>query len=301
MSTGRLPFQMRVSHFEAPRRACNLPFAVGGATQNHWDAAESQNSQDALAIVIESNVIVGVVTDGCTGTHPDIENSSNSSNEVGAKLIAYLVSRAAMTMALAKPSLSAETFVDRLSKTLHRKLSGTLRLLVGSNVLASELFTFDFLMATILGFVVTEKQFIIFHCGDGVIALNGEVHDLESEAGTYFASALVGSLSEDNRLDSRKRHSLKLFARGDTTELHSILLATDGLSKLISDHPDAIRQFITATPPVQQIKNGFDFLLREYRQKLAWNPDVTLNVTDDITFALLRRHDIGMTDHDHAL
>jgi hypothetical protein len=297
----RSPFQIRISHFETPKAACELPFAIGGATQNHWDAAESQNSQDALAIIVNTKVIVGVVTDGCTGTHPKLENSCNSSNEVGAKLLAFLVSRAALSMATTQGDpLSADAFVESLSKTVQRKLLTMLDLFAESDAADREMFALDFLMATILGFVVTETQFIIFHCGDGIIGLNGKIHVLDSEAGTYLASDLIIPLTEQNRADLAKRHSLKPFASGSTIDLESVFLATDGLSRLVGEHPNALASFINTSPPSQQTTNGFDFLLQEFRQKLAWNPDVTIPIDDDATFALLRRHGMETTSHDHS-
>ena len=250
-------------------------------------------------MIVKKKIIVGVVTDGCTGTHPKLENSCNSSNEVGAKLLAFLVSRAAQTMASTGP-LSPDAFVENLSKTVQSTLSTMLDLFAESDVAEREMFAFDFLMATILGFVVTESQFIIFHCGDGIVGLNGKIHVLDSEAGRYLASDLIIPLTEQNRADLAKRHSLKHFASGATVDLQSIFLATDGLIRVVGEHPDALASFINTSPPPQQINNGFDFLLQEFRQKLAWNPDVTIHIDDDTTFALLRRYGLETPSHDHS-
>jgi len=76
---------------------------------------------------------------------------------------------------------------------------------------------------------------------------------------------------------------------GRTSDLKSIFLATDGLSRLATNHTDVLREFALAVPSQGQAENGFDFLLQEFRQRVAWNSDVRLILDDDATFVLLRR------------
>jgi serine/threonine protein phosphatase PrpC len=282
---GRLPFQTRLTHFRFPKLACDLPFVVGGVTQHHEDSAtESRNSQDAFTVIIEPTVMVGVVADGCSGTHAALEASCHSSNEVGAKLTTYLVSRSALAFATANPgTLHGERFARHVAATTRRGLSTVLRACAGQETTAREMFTLDFLMATILGFVATREWFAIFHSGDGVIGLNGKLTTLESESGRYLGNELVRSGA---RLP---KPSIKIFASGSSENLQNILLATDGLSALVGDHHDQLVEFMNGPVPPSQSRNGFDFLLQEFRQKIAWNQDIALRIYDDATFVLLRR------------
>ncbi len=73
-------------------------------------------------MIVKKKIIVGVVTDGCTGTHPKLENNCNSSNEIGAKLLASLVSRAAHTMPSTGPyplTLQLKISEDSPEHTFH--------------------------------------------------------------------------------------------------------------------------------------------------------------------------------------
>jgi hypothetical protein len=270
---------------------------VGGATQHNLNAVtESQNSQDSLSIIVRKQAIAAVVTDGCTGTHEKLEASSRSANEVGAKLLAYVVSNAALRLALTHTRLPAERFVWKLSDVIGRKLLAMIRTFAGTDAVTQRVFAFDFLMSTILGFVVTDRRFIVFHSGDGIIAVNGETRDLDDQAGTYLTNELI-SRTEAGRAPP----SIKLLSSGPTGALNSILLATDGLARLANDHRNELTEFETATPPAHQVRNGVDFLLQEFRQRLAWNPDVDLKLDDDATFALLRRTGEEVAGHDYPL
>jgi hypothetical protein len=153
------------------------------------------------------------------------------------------------------------------------------------------MFVLDFLMATILGLVVTEKTYFIFHAGDGLLGINGRVQCLEGEEGIYLGTHLVRS-GDDEPLPT---NSLKLFASGATQELDSIILASDGLVRLACDHSDHFRAFIAAKPAAKQVRNGVDFLLQEFRHRFAWNPRVAPTLEDDATFVLLRRVDRELT------
>jgi hypothetical protein len=297
----RLPFQSRILHFEFPDEPCNLPFAVGGATQHHWDAVtECQNSQDAVSIAVTKNAIVAVVTDGCTGTHPNLEATSRSSNEVGAKLLAYMTLNATLAESHSDSSISPEHLVEKVAQSLDRKLSWVLRALAGPDPIERQIFAFDFLMATVLCFVITEQRYIVFHCGDGIIGLNGKIHSLEAESGSYLANEFVTKPINQEIGGNINAHRLKLFETGFTADLKSIFLATDGLSRLAHDYPLELAAFTDATPPKSQINNGFDFLLQEFRQKVAWNESVALTLDDDATFALVRRYSEEQAIHDHT-
>lgn len=277
------PFQIRFQHLKLPDIECKLPFAVGGATQFHSSAfAECQNSQDASAICIGQDYIVAVVADGCTSSHLDFEATSLSNNEVGAKFLAHAVAGAVRDFApmmIDKP----ETFIEKVRRDALKKLSLVTTVMVGKDKSSRQRFVADFLMATVLGFVVAKDDYVVFHCGDGIIGLNGTLRILEEAAGSYLANS---TFSGDDRIPSSL---LRIYAHGKTNELENIFLSTDGLTQLVREYPSEVSAFIKSRPTQEQVSNGFDFLLQEFRSKLAWNKQIRFNVEDDASFALLRR------------
>jgi hypothetical protein len=283
-----LPFQYRIAHFRPPRERCDLPFALGSATQHRPSAVtECQNSQDSVSIIITSDCMTAVVADGCSGTHPALEETSHSSNEVGAKLLAYLLSIAAQTLATDMPTQSDDEFLEKLSTKASKALSGMLTHFCGDDERRREMFAFDFLMATVVGFVVTDARYLVFHSGDGVIAINGEIEVLHDEGGRYLANDLMNSFGDRDAMPSAKRNALRSFRGGTTEGLRSIFVATDGFAPLAMTHSHELTALTCATPPVEQVDNGFDFLLQELR--MAWNAGLGARLEDDATFALLRR------------
>lgn len=290
MDANSTPFQIRITHFRPPSEACRLPFALGSATQHRPSAvAESHNSQDAASLIISPDHMVAVVTDGCSSTHPQLEVSCHSSNEVGSKLIAQLVSNSALLIAMSHPRLAEEAFLKTLNRQVTTALKSVLHTFCGTDRARRELFAFDFLMTTVLGFVISDARYLVFHSGDGVIAVNGDIKTLDSDAGSYIANDIVARLDSAEVGPSVSQGSIVRCFGGSTAELKSIFLATDGLCRLATNHAAQLREFAAATPSPTQIENGFDFLLQEFRQRIAWNSDLGLILDDDATFALLRR------------
>jgi len=290
MTSFSTPFQTRIVHFQPASEICLLPFAVGSATQHRPSAVvESDNSQDAASILFGKHHMIAVVTDGCSGTHDKLRATCHSSNEVGSRLMAYLVSNFALKLATTNPSLTGEAFLMKLNDKVRKSLNVMLRTFCGSDRLRREMFINDFLMTTVLGCVVSESRFLVFHSGDGVIAVNGDIKDLENNAGQYLANDLIARSDPTEPLPPPLVSSLKLCHSGMTCELVSIFLATDGLSRFARLHPNLLKDFVATEPPPNQVENGLDFLLQEFRQKVACNSNVNLRLDDDATFVLLRR------------
>jgi protein phosphatase 2C-like protein len=290
MDANATPFQTRITHFCPPIDACRLPFAIGSATQHRPSAVvDCHNSQDAASVIISKDHMVAVITDGCSSTHPLLEPSCHSSNEVGAKVMAQLISNSVLRIVMKHPRLSEEALLKKLNHQVATALKSLLRTFCGNDPVRRELFIFDFLMTTVIGLVVSDARYLVFHSGDGVVAVNGEINNLDSDAGEYFANDLVVRSDAGNGAPFVSRGSLKSCSVGRTSDLKSIFLATDGLSRLATNHTDVLREFALAVPSQGQAENGFDFLLQEFRQRVAWNPDVRLILDDDATFVLLRR------------
>jgi hypothetical protein len=233
--------------------------------------------------------MVAVITDGCSSTHPQLEESCHSSNEVGSKLMAQLVSNSALRITISHPGLSEGAFLKKLNHQVTTALKSLLRTFCGTDRSRRELFAFDFLMTTVIGFVISDTRYLVFHSGDGVIAVNGEIRNLDSHAGDYIANDIAVRLDSGAEAPFVSQASLRRCFGGRTSDLTSIFLATDGLCRLATNHADELREFAAATPSATQVENGFDFLLQEFRQRVAWNSELGLILDDDATFALLRR------------
>ncbi|PIT04467.1 hypothetical protein TSA1_29695 [Bradyrhizobium nitroreducens] len=203
------------------------------------------------------------------------------------------MSTLALKLAITHTRLSPDRFVLKLSDLVGRRLLRTIRTFAGPDLTSQRIFAFDFLMSTILGLVVTDKRFIVFHSGDGLASINGTLFDLESQAGTYLTNDLFSRVNAE-----ADRPSIKLLSAGPTSTLNSIFLATDGLSRLISEYRDEFTQFANASPSPRQVRNGVDFLLQDFRSRLAWNPAVEPRLDDDATFVLLRRTSAEAASHD---
>jgi hypothetical protein len=290
MDANATPFQTRITHFRPPVEACRLPFALGSATQHRpTSVVECHNSQDSVSLIVAKHHMVAVITDGCSSTHPQLEASCHSSNEVGSKVLAYLVSSSVLKTAVSHPKMSEEAFLKKLNDKVRKSLNIVLRTLCGTDRTRREMFTFDFLMTTVIGFVVSDARFLVFHSGDGVIAVNGEIKNLDGEAGHYIANDLIVRSPVGKGPRPARTCSLKPCFSGSTSNLKSIFVATDGLCRLAMNHAAELKEFASATPSPNQVENGFDFLLQEFRQRVAWNSELKLTLDDDATFALLRR------------
>ena len=144
-------------------------------------------------------------------------------------------------------------------------------------------------MTTVVGFVITGEKFVVFHSGDGVIAVNGQFSILNSESGRYFSNDLLYMCCPNRFSKPETPSSLQVFASGEAKSVQSIFVATDGMSSLVKDHAGELSKFVQRAPVKQQCQDGFDFALEEFRRDFAWNPKIAFNLGDDAAFTLLRR------------
>ncbi len=127
-----------------------------------------RNSQDALKTgsleVRGQKVFYGVICDGC---------SEGESNEVGAKLASAFLGRQIEIL------LKQRIPLGKIPPVLHKRMFGFLKGLLGKisfDAPASRaVFIENNLLFTILGFIFTEDETIVFAQGDGVLVVNDEV------------------------------------------------------------------------------------------------------------------------------
>lgn len=286
-----IPFTYHFINLRTNHSTNKIPFVVGGATQQGTTHIfDNKNNQDAISIFLCDDFMIGIVCDGCTSTHDELRNSF-SNNEIGSKLISYHLSNI-LQKYLSTNKVLDESFLESIAESLFSRLQSFITSLREDDEKEKEIFIYDYLMTTILCFVVTEDNYIIFSCGDGVIGINDEIHSLD-ENGSYFSSSLLSVCCPTFYSKPIKTNKFNVNYIGKTSELENIFLATDGFNDIVAKYPLKLKSFIINSIP--KAKNGYDFLLPEFRKSILNDEDISIYSTyanwpkDDASFLLLRR------------
>lgn len=282
-------FKRHYSFFKSEGDACQLPFEIGGLTQC-GRLKDHTNNQDALAVLVGEKFLIGVVCDGCTGTGVSAQSASH--NEVGAKLACMIAAQAVReTLKNIYPSEPTKFLqcvfgmIKRRMRTLAKGCAGPLEDQVD--------FFYSYLMTTILGFVIDPERYLIFGCGDGLYAVNGEFKPLVDQAGQYLANYLINKIKGSPEEEARKYGAIEVLANGPADRLDSLVLATDGFEDLHLKHPTLLKDF--ACKPEGNARPGHnDLLFKEFRRRIWFVPEVEKwqadqDSYDDRSFILVRR------------
>jgi hypothetical protein len=188
------------------------PFEVASASVVGREHARSgRNNQDALCLLTSGDVWAAVVADGC---------GSGAHSEVGAQLGVRCVAQSMLAVLAGGTSLEAPEFLP----SVRTEVLGFLASLTGR---LGEGLLGEHLLFTLVGAVVTPAQTLVFSAGDGVWALNGEVHGLgpfPNNAPPYLAYGLL----------SPGAVPLERQALVPTGDVSSLLIGTDGAEDLRS-------------------------------------------------------------------
>lgn len=199
-------------------RAMQQHFEVAAGSilgQNHRRV--SQNNQDAWAILTPGQATIAVVCDGC-GSRPK--------SEVGAQLGAQLtVHTLAQLVAEERPE--DELFWQTLRKRLLEKMQ-TLKEPLG----ADEQGLLDYFLFTLTGCLVTPETTWIFGLGDGVFAINEQLHQIgpfANNAPPYLAYSLLWEAEK-----GPDPFQLQIYAQQPTEQVQSVLIGSDGVGDLMN-------------------------------------------------------------------
>lgn len=125
--------------------------------------------------------LFGTICDGCSaGTH----------NEVGANLLAtYICSEIPMILLMGAP-------IQDVPQALFMRCVGYLRGIASQTVVGDPLRMIDFvknyLLCTVIGFVINDDHCIVFSAGDGIVVLNNEITTIDQQnKPMYLAYQLV--------------------------------------------------------------------------------------------------------------
>ncbi len=268
----KIPFQNISGSLCENKVDTQLPFCIGAVTRH--GKAHSQNginNQDAVHLVIENDFIVGVLSDGATNNHELIVNEY-SFNEVGASLIAHIVANlCAKNVRPRKNKMNQKKFLRWLSeqtilnlKKIEKSLQSQKDELISTR---HNLFT-----ASVIGFIIRKKEFLVFHCGDGFVSLNNKIQELNSDyLSRYFNSSDV---------------AFQEIFHGNTKDLDSLSLFTDGFNRRIIES-DGLNGILKSEP----IRGYWDLVPEFHEQVIESLDDHTIEnwPYDDATTIILKK------------
>lgn len=262
-----------------------LPFTASGLTQHGTShSSEGCNNQDAMSLFINKEAIIGVLCDGCSSGSDIMALNPWSFAENGAQLLSILVGRHIQELWRGQDfsELAAE-----ISQYCLADLKSLLNLLAGNRPDLREHLLQQIFMATILAVLITPEKYCVFHCGDGLVAINGKFTELNSTAsGQYLANTLSCEATQDMPL-------LEVFQEGACGDLDNVLLASDGMSDLVRSGSGLLENMLgnldTRTKGYTPGADKFTFL-REFRKRVAvpFEP-LSPKAYDDRSLLMIRR------------
>lgn len=190
-----------------------------------------RNNQDAMVTFVSDELIIGIVCDGCgSGDHSEFA-SRLQANTLAAALRIHIPR-------LGLDQCDQEVAEHRVARLLHQvqqhmvgQLSAVAHAMLSPGDSFQNLIQHHFL-ATVVGFVITERWTFQFHCGDGAYGVNGSFNVLQPmafNAPAYPGYLLTGSsaLQQDPTL-----FDLKLLGIQPADTVNSVWVGSDGVVDL---------------------------------------------------------------------
>lgn len=169
------------------------------------------NNQDAVQVIAsDPNAFIGVVADGC---------GSKSNSEVGAQLAVRFVAEE-----IARMIRKGKNWQDLLQRA-HE--SWAERFVNAQEPDDPDEFIGDCMLYTLLGVVIEDRHTTIFHSGDGVFMVNGNLTVIDQQNQPAYLNYEL--------MEQRRRHSDRIalhFERYHTADIESVLVGTDGVEEL---------------------------------------------------------------------
>lgn len=205
------------------------PAVAAASVLGREHARLGRNNQDGYAVRAHGELLVAVVTDGC---------SAGRYSEVGARLGAAYLAEEGLRR-LRRDGEADERFRSGLTSGLVRFLGGLARSLCGVAGQEAKV-VHDYLLFGFLCLVVGPTQAQIFGLGDGAYALDGVVTAIDpgpENAPSYAAYALLDA----GQLRGTARRAPQLHAAWARDERRSCAIATDGAAELAAHAAEPLR------------------------------------------------------------
>ncbi|WP_439131449.1 protein phosphatase 2C domain-containing protein [Polaribacter sp.] len=220
----KAPFTSACGSLQKKKSTTNLPFSVGGITRQGFDHIDyGISNQDSINIIIENKLIIGVLCDGCTNNHQD-NITGFSQNQVGSNLLSQMVANLCYENMISRTNrrVNLRVFTKWLTRETKQRLKSITKSI---KVQDSQRLPFicNTLLTTITGFIIREKEYFIFHYGDGIAQVNNKYFDLSSDSGKYL------TFLEDSQKTNKPY--FKIISKGRTKDLKHLYIASDGFQE----------------------------------------------------------------------
>lgn len=196
--------------------------ARGGTILGRDHAQRGKNSQDGFAIktiqVEGQEIVVAVVSDGCSGS---------TKSEVAANLLpAFATNYICQLLTFSVP-------ISQIPTALYPAVVSYLRNVASQVPFAKQEELVDFvknyLLATIVGCLVSENESVIFHAGDGIVAINDDITVIDyDDKSPYVAYHLVPET--DLVVPKVSRPNSFTTVPVNNFDLKNITIASDGFT-----------------------------------------------------------------------
>lgn len=231
----------------------DLSFSIGSFSRiGYHHLRHGMNNQDALQVVVESKLIIGVLCDGTSSTSEQaIRTFSN--NEVGANLISLIVANLCQSLIGQWKGPLSKSFVNYLSRCFqkkYRELFGLLNTDSPKNIVASHLLT-----GTCIGFIVLKDQYLVFAAGDGMVNVNGNFVELIKPEKNFISISLLNN----------KKPLFRIVSTGNTSNLNNLMIASDGIRLKSFYNHKSLNSFISKK---SSLKNGFHDMTSEFHTEV---------------------------------
>jgi len=198
---------------------------AGGQVIGRRHRQTGKNNQDAMYWQADERALIGIVCDGC-GSHPHSEVGA----KIGARIVAAEIAR--MLAVATHPDTDNEWASPVVWENIRLNTLSQINLSVQSLGNDRQQIICDYFLFTVVGFLITPMQTILFSIGDGLIIINDEEIPLgpfSDNAPPYFtyglSDAAVGGIPQ-------KDMAFKISGCIPTADLDRILIGTDGVIDL---------------------------------------------------------------------
>ncbi|MDR0606789.1 MAG: protein phosphatase 2C domain-containing protein [Candidatus Peribacteria bacterium] len=202
-------------------------FEIAGASipgTTHFK--QGKNNQDFFYWLQTDDYVVALVSDGC---------GSTKYSEVGSRLLSMVFTNYLVKYLERNKTREGEKLFnsDRWWEEVRQDVLTRIRLIAQEMGEDWREILRDYFLATLVGVVIREDTTCIFSCGDGVVALNGEIQEIgpfEGNMPPYLVYGITGSTVTENdpSLLAIKRNTLF-----PTSEVQTLMIGTDGVGDLI--------------------------------------------------------------------
>lgn len=203
-----------------------------------------KNNQDALFMHSDDRITIGIVADGCgSGKYSEV------GSQIGVRMLGEL---------LVENMLRSPLNLERV----RMNLLGQISVLANSIGVSLSTIVGEYFLFSIVGFIITKDVTTVFHCGDGMYSINGEINQIgpfANNAPPYLAYALLGESSPDFQVSSFETNSIASIAVG-TDGVDYVPDLKNQLAGWVSTdavflNPDALRRKF-ALMNLERIQNG---------------------------------------------